>query len=107
MRLVVHTLPRVGLYIASLQPQISSINPLTPFPAQDCAKWSFGQVTIRPSAMSLRRCYYELLLTKLYVNLFVNKPPEMLRRYGIGNIWRIATGSLKTFSRYLKLMVNA
>lgn len=109
-------------YIASLKPQVSSINPLTPFPnlplyeeykdrllfpREDYDKWSFGQVTIRPAGMSLRRYYYELLLTNLYVNLFVNSPTEMLRRYGLANIWRIATGSLKTFSRYLKLMAQA
>lgn len=108
--------------IASLRPQISSINPLTPFPglplydqyrdrllfpAEDYAKWSFGQVTIRPGKLTLRRYYYELLLTNLYVNLLVNRPTEMLRRYTPTNLWRLITGSLKTLSRYVALMARA
>lgn len=109
-------------YIGILKPQTSSINPLTPFPnlpmygkykdrllhsAEEYDKWSFGQVTIRPKNMSLRRYYYELLITNLYVNLVVNTKTEMLRRFGIGNIARIVSGSLKTLSRYIKLMASA
>ncbi len=109
-------------YIGILKPQTSSINPLTPFPnlpmygkykdrllhsAEEYDKWSFGQVTIKPSNMSLRRYYYELLITNLYVNLVVNSKTEMLRRFGIGNIVRIAAGSMKTLSRYVKLMASA
>jgi radical SAM superfamily enzyme YgiQ (UPF0313 family) len=109
-------------YIGILKPQTSSINPLTPFPnlpmygkykdrllhsAEEYDKWSFGQVTIRPKNMSLRRYYYELLITNLYVNLVVNSKTEMLRRFGIGNIVRIAAGSMRTLSRYIKLMASA
>jgi hypothetical protein len=75
--------------------------------AEEYDKWSFGQVTIKPSNMSLRRYYYELLITNLYVNLVVNSKTEMLRRFGIGNIVRIAAGSMKTLSRYVKLMASA
>lgn len=77
------------------------------FPAEDYAKWSFGQVTIRPGKLTLRRYYYELLLTNLYVNLLVNRPTEMLRRYTPTNLWRLITGSLKTLSRYVALMARA
>lgn len=113
---------RFRKYIGILKPQTSSINPLTPFPnlpmyskykdrllhsAEEYDKWSFGQVTIRPSSMSLRRYYYELMVTNLYVNLIVNSKTEMLRQFGIGNIARIVAGSMRTFSRYVKLMAAA
>ena len=65
-------------YIKKIRPQITTINPLTPFPglslyeeykdrllfsAVDYEKWSFGQVMIMPSKISLRTYYLELLKT--------------------------------------------
>lgn len=109
-------------YIKSLKPQISSISPLTPFPnlplykeyedrllydADDYEKWSFGQVMIRPSKISLRKYYWELLKTNLYVNLFTNKNTEMLRHFGIRNVLRLLIGSLGSFRKYIKLMYTA
>lgn len=108
-------------YIKSLKPEISSISPLTPFPnlpmyktykerliydVEDYEKWSFGQVIIRPSKISLRRYYYELLRTNLYVNLFVNKKTEMLSHYGIKNISRIVIGGMKALYKYGVLMIT-
>ena len=109
-------------YINSLKPQISSINPLTPFPnlplykeyedrllytAEDYEKWSFGQVIIRPSQMSLSRYYWELLKTNLYVNLFTNSKTDMLKHFGIGNVVRLVIGSLGSLKKYIFLMVGA
>lgn len=109
-------------YIKSLKPQITSISPLTPFPnlaiyehykdrllyrADDYEKWNFGQVMIKPSGISLKAYYLELLKTNLYVNLFVNKNTEMIKKYGIKNIFRITKGSLKTVSKYVKLMMES
>ncbi len=106
-------------YIKELKPQITSISPLTPFPnlplynqfedrliypKDDYEKWSFGQVMIRPSKISLKLYYYELLKTNLYVNIFVNKNTEMIKKYGIANIFRILKGSLKAVKKYLLLM---
>lgn len=108
-------------YIKSLQPEISSINPLTPFPnlpmykqyedrliykKDEYEKWSFGQVTIFPSKMSLRRYYYELLKTNLYVNIFINKKTDMIKHFGIRNIFRILKGSLKAMGKYIVLMIK-
>ncbi len=108
-------------YIKSLKPEISSISPLTPFPnlpmfnrykdrliydIEDYEKWSFGQVIIRPSKISLRRYYYELLKTNLYVNLISNKKTEMLRHYGLGNIFLILKGSSLAVYKYSKLMIS-
>ena len=107
--------------VKQLKPQISSINPLTPFPklplydkykdrllypSDDYKSWSFGQVMIRPSKLSLRGYYYELLLTNLYVNLVVNRKTEMLKRYGFRRIFSLIVGSSRTFLRYCRLMMN-
>lgn len=108
-------------FIKSLKPQITSISPLTPFPnlpmyeyykerllysREDYEKWSFGQVMIRPSRLSLRGYYYELLKTNLYVNIFINKNTEMIKKYGIKNIFRIFTGSLIAVKKYVLLMLE-
>lgn len=109
-------------YIKTLRPEISSISPLTPFPnlplykkymdrliysVEDYEKWSFGQVMIKPSKISLRTYYLELLKTNLYVNLIINKKTEMINNYGIKNIYKIAKGSLNSFFKYFKLMIQA
>lgn len=109
-------------YIKTLRPEISSISPLTPFPnlplykkymdrliysAEDYEKWSFGQVMIMPSKISLRKYYFELLKTNLYVNLIINKKTEMINNYGIKNIYKILKGSLNSFFKYFKLMIQA
>lgn len=108
-------------YIKTLRPEISSISPLTPFPnltlykkymdrliysAEDYEKWSFGQVMVKPSKISLRTYYLELLKTNLYVNLIINKKTEMINNYGIRNIYKIVKGSLNSFFKYFKLMMK-
>ncbi len=108
-------------YIKKLKPQITSISPLTPFPnlplykefeqrllykREDFEKWSFGQVMIKPSKISLKVYYYELLKTNLYVNIFTNNNTEMIKKFGIINIIRILKGSLKAVKKYINLMIN-
>lgn len=109
-------------YVKKLSPEIASISPLTPFPnlpmyktyedrllfsPDDYEKWSFGQVIISPSKISLRRYYYELLKTNLYINLFTNKKTEMLKSYGLRNILRFSIGGMMTIWKYGKLMISA
>lgn len=109
-------------YIKKLKPQITSISPLTPFPnlplykqyesrllysMDDYEKWSFGQVMIKPSKINLRQYYYELLKTNLYVNIFINKNTETIKKYGLKNIFRIFMGSLKAVKKYILLMMRA
>lgn len=109
-------------YIKKLKPQITSISPLTPFPnlpmyekyqdkllysKEDFEKWSFGQVMIKPSNISLRAYYWELLKTNIYVNLFVNKNTEMIKKYGLRNIFRISVGSIKAVKKYVSLMMES
>ncbi len=108
-------------YIKSLAPEITTINPLTPFPGlplyeayqdrllykkTDYEQWSFGQMIIRPSQMSIRRYYFELMKTYLYVNLFVNGNTDMLKKYGFKNVFRIGLGTIRASWRYIKLMLR-
>lgn len=105
-------------YVKKLSPQVSSVSPLTPFPSlplykeyedrllfqmDDYERWSFAQVMIRPGKMSLKSYYMEMLKTNLYINLFINKPTEMLKRYGLTSILRLVKGSLSTMMKYLEL----
>ncbi|MBF4694683.1 B12-binding domain-containing radical SAM protein [Fusibacter ferrireducens] len=109
-------------YVKKLSPQISSVSPLTPFPnlplykaykerllfgIDDYEKWSFGQVSIQPSNMSLRQYYYQMLVTNLYINLSLNQSTEMLNRFGFKSVYRLSMGSLKAFGKYIELMMRA
>lgn len=108
-------------YLKALDPEISSFSPLTPFPnlplykqykdrmivdKKDYEKWSFGQVTIEPLNMSIRRYYYEILKTNLYVNLFSNNIGYMTKKFGVLTIFRLFKGSIKVFMRYIGLMMK-
>ncbi len=108
-------------YIKKIRPQITTINPLTPFPnlplyeeykdrllfsVTDYEKWSFGQLIIKPSKISVRRYYYELMITYLYVNLFINGNTKMLKKFGFMNVIRIGLGAIKASKNYIKLMIK-
>ena len=108
-------------YLKTLGPEVSSFSPLTPFPnlplyaeyqdrllvsKEDYEKWSFGEVTIQPSGISLRRYYYEILKTNLYVNLVRNNIIYLIKKFGLFSVLRLSAGSISLFIRYLKLMVQ-
>ncbi len=109
-------------YIRRLHPEISSMTPLTPFPTlpiydeyrdrllidkEDYEKWSFGVVSIMPSKMSLRRYYFEILLSNLYVNLFMNNTVYLIRKFGIFSVTRLMAGSFRLMHRYILLMLRS
>lgn len=109
-------------FIKKLRPEISTFSPLTPFanlPLYEKYKdrllfdvdayeqWSFGKVTIRPSRISLRRYYYEMVKTILFVNLYMNSTSYMIRRFGLATLYRLFIGSVKLLPVYLKLMMEA
>lgn len=108
-------------YIRELQPEVSSLTPLTPFPGlpyfdkykdrllvdeKNYAKWSFGQVTIRPGKMTLQAYYIEILKTNLYINLLMNNTIYLVRNFGWRTLFRISYGSLKLTYRYLTLLIG-
>lgn len=109
-------------YVKKLRPEISTFSPLTPFPNLPMYKkyeerliynpmeyeaWSFGKVTIKPSKMSLRRYYFELLRFVLYVNVRMNSTSYMIKRFGVGTVFRMGRGSFGVVKTYLKLMFKA
>lgn len=106
-------------YLRALRPQVASMSPLTPFlplplfesyehrimfARSDYEKWSFSQVTIRPGRMTLRRYYYEMLKSNLYINLFTNNLAYMVSKFGPGTVLRLLLGSLRIMGQYLRLM---
>ena len=106
-------------YVKALRPEISSVSPLTPFPnlplyeeykdrllfeKEDYEKWSFGQVTIQPGKLSLKNYYREMLKTNLYINLILNRPTEMLKKYGVRRVTSLTAGSIKSLYKYYKLV---
>ena len=108
-------------YIKRLKPELSSLSPLTPFVGggiyeeyqdrllfspTDYSKWSFSLVSIRPSQMSLRCYYYEVLKTNLYVNLFLNNPRFMVNKFGISTVFRLARGATRFLFTYISLMLK-
>jgi len=106
-------------YIRRLRPEISSLSPLTPFPGlpafrefqdrllfdvREYEQWSFGNISIRPSKMSLRAYYAEVLLTNLQVNFFMNNALYLVRRFGLRTLFRLTVGGTRLTLRYLAAM---
>lgn len=108
-------------YIRKLRPEISSMTPLTPFPVlplykefadrlivkrDEYEKWNFGTVSIMPACMSLRLYYLEILLSNLYVNLFMNNTIYLVRKFGVTTLVRLLGGSVRLMNRYVLLMLR-
>ncbi len=108
-------------YIAKLKPEISTFSPLTPFPnlplynqykdrllirEDEFEKWSFSKVSIKPSKISLRRYYYEIIKTLLFINLRCNSSAYMIKRFGFSTLYRIGIGSMKVLPGYIKMMIR-
>ncbi len=109
-------------YIRLLRPEISSCTPLTPFPGlpyheeykdrllyseDDYEMWSFSLVSVRPSRMSIRRYYWEVLKTNIYINLFMNNLAYLVRKFGWSSMYRILAGSLRISRNYVGLMLRS
>lgn len=108
-------------YLKILRPEISSLTPLTPFPGSFLAKkyrdrtlyqkedydqWSYSLVSIAPGNMSLRRYYFEVLLSNFYVNLFMNNASYLVNKFGLCTLLRLLKGSFKFLLRYLRFMIK-
>lgn len=108
-------------YIRKLRPEISSLTPLTAYPGtpyyekykerllikkNDYARWSFGEITIMPTRMSLKAYYCEVLKTNLHINLFMNNTVYLVRKFGWSALFRISWGGLKLTATYLRLMAR-
>ncbi len=109
-------------YIKKLKPEISTFSPLTPFrnlplyesykdrllfEESDYESWSFGKVSVKPSKMTLRQYYGEVLKVILFINLRMNSVPYMMKRFGVSTLLRIGIGSIKVLPTYIKLMMKS
>lgn len=105
-----------------LRPQTTSLVPLTPFPglpihtrfadrllvgSGNHRAWDFGRVLIRPSKLSVRRYYFEIVKTNLFISIWLDSAPYMLRQFGLGTFLRILWGSSGLLLIYLKLWLTA
>lgn len=117
----VHDFKKFRKYVKKLQPEISTLVPMTPFPGSslfhkykdrllfdvtDYHRWSFSLVSIRPGKMSLKRYYFEVLATNLYVNLFMNNACYMVNKFGFGTVIRVLKGSFRFLGTYIRLMLK-
>lgn len=108
-------------YLSLLKPEVATFSPLTPFPnlplykeykdrllskKEDYEAWSFGQVTINPGNMSLRRYYYEILKTNFYINLVSNNIGYMVSKFGLGRVTRLGLGSMRLLWKHVRFMVR-
>ncbi len=113
---------RLRRFIRQLRPEISTFSPLTPFyhlpmyaayrdrllaTKEDYEAWSFGQVTIMPSRLSLRSFYMELLKTHVLINFNLNNGWYIVRHFGWSTLLRMLKGSYSLLRQYLTLMRDA
>ncbi len=109
-------------FVRKLNPEVASCSPLTPFPTlplydeykdrllfskSDHAQWNFGTVSIRPKNMGVRRYYWEILKTNLYINIYANSARYLMKKFGPTTLVRLTTGSLKLSIRYIRAMLAA
>lgn len=108
-------------FLQQVRPQVTSPVPLTPFPGsviarefeerllfppEEFEKWSFSQVVIRPSKLSLRAYYWEVLKLHYFINFRLNEPGWLYRRFGAATFLRIGIGSFRFGWRYVELMLK-
>lgn len=109
-------------YIRQLRPEITTMAPLTPFETlpmhrqykdrliidrESYENWNFANVSIQPSKMSLRKYYWQVLMSHLYVNFYMNNTLYLIRKFGPLTLLRLLFGSIRLMKRYVGLMLKA
>jgi radical SAM superfamily enzyme YgiQ (UPF0313 family) len=108
-------------YLDYLKPELATFSPLVPHPmtplyetykdrllydADDYDKWNFGDVLIRPSKMSLKAYYWEVLKLSLKMNGNLHSVRYTLKAFPIANTLKMITGFNTLFSIYIKNMLT-
>ncbi|HAS72905.1 MAG TPA: B12-binding domain-containing radical SAM protein, partial [Clostridiales bacterium UBA8960] len=108
---------RLMRYIRKLKPELTTFSPLVPHPmtplyetfksrllydVSDYDKWNFGDVLIRPSKMSLRAYYFEVLKLALMINFNWHSVRYTLKAFPLRNTLKMLTGFNTLFSVYIK-----
>ncbi len=104
-----------------LRPELMTFSPLNPHPLTplfeeyrerllydetDYEKWNFGDVLIRPSKMSLKTYYFEVLKFAFAVNFNPYSAWYSLRAFPIRNTLRMLFGFHALFGVYVKNMIR-
>lgn len=104
-------------YIKYLKPELMSYTPLCPHPLtplyneyrdrliyekEDYEKWSFGDVVIYPSKMSLKRYYFEILLLGIFTNLNWYSLKYGFKTFPLKNNFRMIFGFNQILKVYFK-----
>jgi len=108
-------------YLKCLRPEMCSFTPLVPhfltplyeqykdrliYPKNDYERWSFGDVIIYPSAMSLRRYYFEVLRLGIPANFNITTTRYCLRTYPMQQNIRLFLGFDSILGTYIKCFLR-
>ena len=109
-------------YLKFLKPEMISFTPLVPhfltplynqykdrliYPKDDYEKWSFGDVIIYPSKMSLRRYYFEVLKIGIPANFNLCTIKYCLRTFSLKQNFGLIFGFDQILKVYLKNMFRS
>lgn len=104
-------------YIHIIQPELITFSPLVPHPLtplydeykdrliykkEDYDKWNFGDVLIKPSKMSLKSYYWEVLKLAIKVNLNFHAFKYVRKNIPLRNSIRMTLGFKSLLSVYIK-----
>lgn len=108
---------KLNAYKKLLKPELLTFSPLNPHPLTplfeqyrdrllydetDYEKWNFGDVLIRPSKMSLKRYYFEVLKFTFGVNFNLHSVKYTLKAFPIKNTMKMVFGFNTLISVYIK-----
>ena len=112
---------RLIKYIRYLKPELITFSPLVPHPMtalyeqyedrliytkEEYDKWNFGDVLIRPSRMTLKAYYRQVMKLALIVNLNGHSVAYTLKNIPGRNVLRMVFGFRTLFGVYLKNMMT-
>lgn len=104
-------------YHKKLKPELLTFSPLVPHPLtplyeeykdrliydqEDYEKWNFGDVLIRPSKMTLKQYYWEILKFGIPINLNFYSVRYMLTAFPLKNTLRMIFGFHQSIKVYIK-----
>ncbi len=104
-------------YIDRLKPELITFSPLVPhpmtalyeqfkhrllYPVEDYEKWNFGDVLVRPSKMSLKAYYFQVIRLTLKVNGNWHSVKYALTAFPLKNTLKMLFGFKTLFSVYVK-----
>ena len=108
-------------YLRDLKIELCTFSPLVPHPltplyeeykdrliytVEDYEKWNFGDVLIRPSKMSLREYYFEIIKLALKLNGAKHSIQYVRKNFSLKNNLSMLFGFKTLFSIYVKNMLT-